>query len=581
MSVTGDAVIWMDAVVSKIVMGSHVDRILEALFLYNGNITSIVLNVQADPHSTTQCTDTSNILTSFLMKASVRGCGGGRTSVPLYTISIIEGGKSVVTCVPNEEVGLNRRQEKRTSARLSSEASGINQQQTDINPDDQFNWRPLSDLEFTEPGIYPSGTKQSKNFWKLRTKTSNPEVLFRNIRIAKSKNRSGLKIRYDNAVIRVVSGTNHREGPIIRQEACGVGTTFEFGLRVPNHPGLNDRMNQVTAILSSYWGKTSSTPPAPIECPVFVATSPLLLRLRSSEAMTLANAKRDPETITLQRPEDKGRDDDSAIKPEYVIYKAKYTSKVPILGHLVLYFSLPEAVDQQWSGMLFDVSIVCGATSKPMQEKMNVLDAMDSDAMDTNAMDTDAMDTDAMDTDAMHTNSAVTAPLPFMTWNAANLGPRPGKIDFVREFAKKFEIGVWNEAKGPLRRALDINELKLKRVQDEFLITLSNYELSFETPDDDYVDNTEDNASYDEVDDDEDDDDKADDDKADDDKADDDEANDDEADDDEDETWPVSSATSVLTSTSGDCIPLDPDIYKLAKASENWKNVKWRPCATK
>ncbi|KAJ3176021.1 hypothetical protein HDU87_005538 [Geranomyces variabilis] len=84
MSATGTAYVFIDASVNRIVRGTHLAKTIEALLLYNRNVTGVDFIVEQN--STTTCPTFQASLEKFVQQSASVSCGQGRDAVTPYAL---------------------------------------------------------------------------------------------------------------------------------------------------------------------------------------------------------------------------------------------------------------------------------------------------------------------------------------------------------------------------------------------------------------------------------------------------------------------------------------------------------------
>ncbi|KAJ3176016.1 hypothetical protein HDU87_005533 [Geranomyces variabilis] len=85
MSATGTATVWIDASVNRIVRGTHLAKTIEALLLYNRNVT--VVDFIVEQNTTSTCSTFQTALEKLVQQSASTSCGQGRNAVTPYALS--------------------------------------------------------------------------------------------------------------------------------------------------------------------------------------------------------------------------------------------------------------------------------------------------------------------------------------------------------------------------------------------------------------------------------------------------------------------------------------------------------------
>ncbi|KAI8585235.1 hypothetical protein BDZ88DRAFT_469265 [Geranomyces variabilis] len=409
MSITGDAVVWSESKpATRIGLGGHIDRVVEALFLFNPNVTSVTFNVQQDLQVTNQCQSVNTALVAFITKASVRGCGSGRSSLPVYKIALVDSTMKQTLCFAGQTTGLQRRTTGVTGIAVGGESSNA----MDLGDPpyiDGNEWRPVSDLSFTPPAVYRIPAAKASAILLKPSKDKSKSLRFEPYIKRRKPQKSRLTPKRDINPLQTASSQKTRQpGPVLQPAACPANTPIVFELLVSEGNLFKEylkkwRSNQMVV---------DRAPLPELEMPIYSVSSPILVGLISLQNI------RGSEKIFLDSVPMKGQGED-------YFYKATFIPARPILGHVLIHFSLPS--DSEFEGfdnVMYDISIVCGASSSDMATKGAITQA----------------------TKLATRDSDVPTTWPLMVWNIRGFGEKPGKTKFLETFAKKFEVGIWVEA---------------------------------------------------------------------------------------------------------------------------------------
>ncbi|KAJ3166217.1 hypothetical protein HDU88_003440 [Geranomyces variabilis] len=408
MSIRGKAFLWMDAA-SKILMGSHLDRVVEALFMYNAAVSQVQINVEKSSNpSVDQCRLTRDAVASFLIKSSIRGCGGGRDRVTPFTISLIDSQNKEMICYPAQSNILQRRSNGVPEANILP-VDGQTSGNALKLPQPRFNditWRPVSDVQI-DLGVYGTGMTASY--------TSVGSALIENAETDKSRtsvDQSGTSISLSSTEI--VSGywlgspAKYNPGPIFYGTACAAQTVLAFTLRVPQGHFLSTTLRR----------------PELYAPRLEAITSPLLLSVR--DAITLASPDVMNQVVSFNctpAPSSSGFD----------FYDLNLILNRPVLGQILLFFSFQKPGDTTMdlvSKLVLDACFICGSTGRYLDGKVP------SGGLAKRTDKNDPMDVDP--------------PPPtinVMVWNVAKDSENadPWKRTYLNKFAAMFDIAVYVE----------------------------------------------------------------------------------------------------------------------------------------
>ncbi|KAJ3166068.1 hypothetical protein HDU88_003613 [Geranomyces variabilis] len=353
----------------------------------------------------------NDALISFLLKASVRGCGGGRNTVTLYTIFILD-----EPCALPTKPGVRRRN---------------------------------NELKTSLPDI--AGCNAYRGSPKLQgrlVKRVNRVPSINDNRAKKRKiEKPGDPIMPAYTLRPSVPGSSGG-GPIFDPKLCPAYSKIDFVLRVPD--GLKTLLGLLHENRSPHFV-------------VDAVSSPTLLRSPYFNWRDDNTARDRIEYKSLWKGNVNGQDVHD--------YTLTYVPQAPIRGHVIVFFQV-QTVGPLQSEHLFDVSFVCGSTGSGMDAKL------------------------PKDTDAAKSVSEPTIPL--MVWNVNQLGNVAGKADYLKYYAKQFEVGIWIEAKTTVFEQLKnvagtdyqiqavrpwdsskTQDEKRKNVNLDFVITLNSKKYKF------------------------------------------------------------------------------------------------------
>ncbi|KAJ3177917.1 hypothetical protein HDU87_004199 [Geranomyces variabilis] len=465
MSARGQTTVWFDAS-AQIVAGSRIDRVIQALFLYNANVTAILIKVESD-NSSNQCSRMHDALVSTLTKASVKGCGWGRGSLPDYDIQILHMNGGPTACFLDD-----------TITRLRARATLYDKDAMDVDPPDslalkrrrssqsegpmllgnvvvfdQLGWRPVSDMDFTPKEIYTLSESDGRAITRRASRNSRAY----SVKLVQPVITGD--ITYEGICTNNYPATNRpiNEGrPTFKEKPCAVNSSIIFGLFLPHQTKIPTALSdaQIT------W---------PLAMEIYAASSPLLHRWRpimnhrkGSMAGQALPAGITQDVLEMKRMI--SSDDAGAY------YEMEFTPKVTaILGHLLLYFHLPETVSDTASQIMIDVSFVCGSTGLGMDSFPNAFEPLSTEAR---VASTSKAQMQSFTTSLQSLPDVLRQP--FMVWNVQKLGGKTGKSQFINAF------GVWTEAAAAAAVTAIANAKKSDAGRGS-LITLGSDELTFES----------------------------------------------------------------------------------------------------
>ncbi|KAJ3152861.1 hypothetical protein HDU89_001066 [Geranomyces variabilis] len=358
-----------------------------------------------------QCQAMNDALISFLLKASVRGCGGGRDTVSLYIIFILD-----KPCAIPTSPGVQRRN-KRKKKFLPDAASQMLNREDKMPPvaveeNAPVRWRPRSDIGFTPDIVYKTQELQPG---RLVKRDLNGAAGNRNNLVVKKRRSNGKETNVDPIVLPTEPAfTLPSPGPqdwslsngapvfVFQRNRCDAGGKIDFVLRVP------ESSENLRALLRHKKRPTFS---------IDVVTSPTLLRY------PYRNWRIDEEEAVADEIQYKSASRVAQNGKKFWDFILTYIHEGPIRGHVLVFFQV-ESIEGLHSEELFDVSFVCGSTGLGMDVKLN---------------------------------QQLVAPeptIPLMVWNVNKLGNVAGKTEYLKDFAKKFDVGIWIEAKSTVFQAL-------------------------------------------------------------------------------------------------------------------------------